>query len=346
MSSTRFLNAIPTDYHFSLPNKNSSASSKYTSDLSKTRRLETERRYAHERHDKILHQVLELEDHMGIAKRWTPDTTEYAETARYISERRYHRALDNLQRLVTQRLFELHRLNLSGIGQCPPLPQPSSHANLDSGYKARTHLAKSLQTRCKAIRSATEVYNRAAQALEPPHKPLDWTQVSRYSFLKEFTLLRNTRHNINNAPWVNPVIRETIKRFFRVRRAHEEIQRCNIEIRRLFTSIHDEGQQHSNILKVLIGQNSPIFGAVNEYCLHRRRVNALLLGQIQQVFNLGGFTGDATLGHRKGSQFVQADSEVGKYDSIDGDDAEGEGEDADDVESDQINGILDFVTSL
>ena len=304
MSSTRFLNAIPTDYHFSLPNKNSSASSKYTSDLSKTRCLETERRYAHKRHDKILHQVLKLEDHMGITKRWTPDTTEYAETACYISERRYHRALNNLQRLVTQRLFELHRLNLSGIGQYLSPPQPSSHANLDSGYKARTHLAKSLQTRCKAIRSATEAYNRAARALEPPCQALDWTQVSRYSFLKEFTLLQNTRHDINNTPWVNPVICKTIKRFFRVCRAHEEIQQCNIEIRRLFTSIHDEEQQHSNILKVLIGQKSPIFGAVNEYCLRRRRVNALLLGQIQQVFNIGGFTGDRTLGRRKGSQFV------------------------------------------
>jgi len=53
---------------------------------------------------------------MGIEKRWTPDTPEYAETVRYISERRYHQSLNNLQRLVTQRLFELHRLNLSGVG--------------------------------------------------------------------------------------------------------------------------------------------------------------------------------------------------------------------------------------
>ena len=53
---------------------------------------------------------------MGISKRWTPDTPEYVETARYIHERRYHQALNRLQRLVVQRLFELHRLNLSGIG--------------------------------------------------------------------------------------------------------------------------------------------------------------------------------------------------------------------------------------
>ena len=53
---------------------------------------------------------------MGISKRWTPDTPEYIETARYIHERQYHQALNRLQHLVVQRLFELHRLNLSGIG--------------------------------------------------------------------------------------------------------------------------------------------------------------------------------------------------------------------------------------
>jgi len=116
-SSTRFLNAIPTDYSFNLPDKNSSKSSTYTSELSKTRRLESERRHARERYDRLSHQVLELEVHMGITKRWTPTTPEYMETVGYISERRYHQTLNNLQRLVTQRLFELQRLNLSGIGR-------------------------------------------------------------------------------------------------------------------------------------------------------------------------------------------------------------------------------------
>jgi len=216
-------------------------------------------------------------------------------------------------------------------------------ANLGSGYKARTHLAKSLQTRCKAISGATEAYNRATRALDPPCPSLDWTQVSRYSFLEVFSLLRNTRHDISKAPWADPVVRETIKKFFRVRRAREEIQRCNVETRRLFTSIHDKAHKLSNTLKVLVEQKSPIFGAVNEYCARRRQVNALLLGQLQRVFDLDGFTGDRTLGCRKGTR-VQVDGKLGSYEHVEGDD--GEGEDADDVENGQIDGILDFVTSL
>ena len=91
-----------------------------------------------------------------------------------------------------------------------------------------------------------------------------------------------------------------------------------------------------------MGQKNPIFGAVNEYCVHCRRVNTLLLGQIQQVFDLDKFTGNKSLGCRKGSQGAQVDGELEKCDSEDDD----ETEDADDVANNQINGILDFVTSL
>lgn len=117
-SSAQFLHAVPSDYHFHLPS-NAITPTTYGTELSRTRRLESERRHARERQDQLLRQVLELEVQMGITKRWTLDTPEYVETARYIHERRYHRALNHLQRLVIQRLFELHRLNLSGIGTHP-----------------------------------------------------------------------------------------------------------------------------------------------------------------------------------------------------------------------------------
>lgn len=227
------------------------------------------------------------------------------------------------------------------------------------GYKARTHLAKSLQTRCKAIRNATEAYNRAVRVLDPPRPPLDWSQVSHYSFLDEFNLLRNTRHDISSAPWANPVVRETIKKFLRVHRAHEEINRCNIEIRRLFTSIHDEDRRFDIILKRLAGQNNVILGAVGEYCTRCRHVNALLLERIRCTFALDGFTGNMTVGLRKGdhsSCTVGLGISVG-YNNTIGNDIdhglqdgeglkEGDNEDVDDVDTDQIDRLITFVTSL
>lgn len=140
-----------------------------------------------------------------------------------------------------------------------------------------------------------------------------------------------------------------MKKFFRVRRAHEEIQCCNIEVRRLFTSIHNEYHWFAGVLEMLATQKSAILGAVSEYCTRRRRVNALLLGQIQGIFGLKGFTGNRKLGCRKGTQDVLGDEEYESGDHVvdDDDDDDGrDGGDVDDVEKDQLNGIIDFVASL
>lgn len=60
-----------------------------------------------------------MEVQMGILPgfRWTPVMPQYIATVKYLSERRYHRALDELQRLVVMRLFELSTMNLAQTGE-------------------------------------------------------------------------------------------------------------------------------------------------------------------------------------------------------------------------------------
>jgi hypothetical protein len=100
----------PTDYEFVEPSRS------YSSGLSKTRRLETQRRYLTEKHDKILHDVIQMESRMNIARRWQPSDMQYMKTVKYMATRKYQQALDHLHRLVVQRLFELHKVNLSKTG--------------------------------------------------------------------------------------------------------------------------------------------------------------------------------------------------------------------------------------
>lgn len=57
-----------------------------------------------------------MEDEFGIGVRWLPNSDEFKEAQVLIRERRYRRALDNLERLVVQRLFELSKLGMSGLG--------------------------------------------------------------------------------------------------------------------------------------------------------------------------------------------------------------------------------------
>jgi hypothetical protein len=94
-------------------------SSNNTDNLASTRRLESERRHAAERYERVSMEVCALEVEMGLTVRWTTSTPQYTEALKYIKTRKYHRALLKLQKLVTQRLFELHKLNVAQTGMFP-----------------------------------------------------------------------------------------------------------------------------------------------------------------------------------------------------------------------------------
>ena len=115
-ASTDFLNSTPVDYTFTSSASPADDGHLYAVNLSQTRKKETERHHLAERRDSILREVIATEVKMGIVNHWQPSNPEYLKTAGYMSRRKYHVALDNLQRLVVLRLFELHKLNLSQTG--------------------------------------------------------------------------------------------------------------------------------------------------------------------------------------------------------------------------------------
>lgn len=108
-ATTQFLQSIPEDYSFD-------ADAAKSADKSQTAQLETRRRHANERYNQILFDVLDMELRMGT-QRWEPSTPQYQATVKYIAERKYHRALNKVHRLVVLRLFELHKMNLSQTGK-------------------------------------------------------------------------------------------------------------------------------------------------------------------------------------------------------------------------------------
>jgi len=112
-ANVRFVTLTPDNFHTAAP----SLSQPYSHDLSTTRKLETERRYALELRENCLKQVVEMEVSMGIDRRWDPTSPEYVETLGYLSTRTYQRALEELQWLVIQRLFELHKMNILATGE-------------------------------------------------------------------------------------------------------------------------------------------------------------------------------------------------------------------------------------
>ncbi|KAJ3833909.1 hypothetical protein F5878DRAFT_545718 [Lentinula raphanica] len=268
----------PADYAFV------NASSSYSTNLSETRRIETKRKYLQEERNTILFKVAQMETVLDIHRRWEPQDAEYRKALKYMNKQTYREALLRLHRLVVQRLWELHKMNLS-----------------QTGYKMRTQIAAALQKRSKAIRGAVAKYNNAALNLEPPRPTVDWVKVSHYSFLDQFDILADTRYSMMEKPWAKPVIWELMMQVRRVSRAREEILRLNVELRRLHTSIVDEEQHFDVVLQRLESSGSPLHSPVLEYVQRRMGVNKLLLARIRNTYALPGFTGTPYAGTRESS---------------------------------------------
>ncbi|KAF5341224.1 hypothetical protein D9611_005927 [Ephemerocybe angulata] len=213
---------------------------------------EAKLRHATELYDKNLAAVIDLEKQLDISERWVEGSEEWVSAAVMHSKRRYMRCLDNLERLVVSRLFELSKVNMS-----------------QTGYKLRKHIAKSLQTRSQAIRNALEKYNAAAAALKPRAPKLTWDQVVEYAFLADFDLLRDSRQDVRNRPWAQPVPRAIMHQWFKIERAKEEVERVKIEIRRVVTFIADERRFLARALESLTAQDPTLAVHLSRH-IHRR----------------------------------------------------------------------------
>ncbi|KAJ6582652.1 hypothetical protein DFH09DRAFT_1309596 [Mycena vulgaris] len=112
------------------------------------------KQHARENYDKAINNVQGLELRINMETRWTPEDPEWQDAAALVSNYCYRHAVDNLEGLVVKRLLELTEVNQSGLA-----------------YKMRSHIAKALQVRSKAIRNALGRYNSAATAIVPHAEP-------------------------------------------------------------------------------------------------------------------------------------------------------------------------------
>lgn len=213
----------------------------------------------------------------------------------------------------------------------------------------RTHIAKSLQARCKAIKNAVKVYNNAAIALDPPRPTINWSAASHYKFLEDFAFLQGAQDELRLKPWSEPLGREILKMARRIDRAKEEIERCNVEARRLYTSILDEHDHFSSVQLQLREQGSPLCGVLDEFCDRRRRINSRHLQRLELMSQLDGFSGSLTRGMRDGivirSSVTSTPTNV--HDELGGvtDEDELTSEQEDNLEM-EVSGVIDYISSL
>ncbi|KAJ7727400.1 hypothetical protein B0H16DRAFT_1779478 [Mycena metata] len=225
--------------------------------------------------DRDMDAVMELEDRLGVKDRWTTTAPEWIAAVKAVKHKKFMEALNALEVLIVQRIFELTKVN-----------------QLETGYKMRKHIAKALQTRSEVVKNAIDRYNLAALAMDPPSPTLTWSEVVEYVFLADFEFLRATDGELNEKPWTRPACRLAMTMYFKIVRAREEIVRLNVEIRRLVTWISDEDE-------FLRGKEAEAreFGRthmavlIRTYRLERARSDMGHMKHIWSLAKMPGFTG-------------------------------------------------------
>ena len=245
-------------------------------------------------------ELIRYEEEHNIDVRWLPDSEIYKATQKLLVERSYRRAIDNLERLVVQRLFELTKLGMNGVGKLCIISLFRGYTNTYLGYKLRDKISKALRTRSGAIQTALKQYNDAAALLNPPRDPLTWSTVLKAATVAEFDLLRDTRTDISRLPWTEPPRREAMTYYFGIKRAREEIVRLNIEITRLITFMFDVHVDYYHAIQRHMIEDPPLARSLSQQWQYEDRINESVVHKLVQASQLPGFTGKLSIGSRIG----------------------------------------------
>ncbi|KAF7371734.1 hypothetical protein MVEN_00029900 [Mycena venus] len=236
-----------------------------------------------------LEAVIDMEERLQITKRWTTTSPGWVAAVKQLKEKKFMDALNSLELLIVEQIFELTKVNCSG-----------------TAYKMQTHIAKSLKAWCGAVQNAIQHYNIAARALEPPAPELTWDQVVEYAFLADFDFLRVTDEDVLKKPWSRPAYRLAMDSYFKIERAREEIVWLNNEIRRLVTWINDEDhflrKQESEMANA---GDTDLAVLVRRYRLERGRSDMGHMKHLWRLAKTPGFTGSILPGLSKEVQDAQ-----------------------------------------
>lgn len=234
-------------------------------------------------------EVLRYEEEHSIETRWLQTSKEYSDALVLMRERKYRRAIDQLERLVVQRLFEMTKLGMSGVGMRSLFNNPL--CSCTAGYKMREKISKSLKTRAEAIHTALRNYNNAAAQLNPPREQLSWESVINAGSIADLDILRDTRQDIRSLIWAQPSHREGMVLYFGIKRAKEEILRLNVEIERLLTFLYDSHVDFYLAISRNIIPNPALAFELSEQWRYQDRISEDVVQRLVQTSHLDGFSG-------------------------------------------------------
>jgi len=203
-----------------------------------------------------MNEVEEIERHLGIEERWQPGDPKYLEIESWIKHKEFITAVEELEGRVVQRLFELSKANLAS-----------------TGYKLRRQISRNITRRSLALRTSLDRYNTLAPQQDPPRAIIQYAEIANYAWLGDFDLLKHSRHDILSRPWSDATNREACTKYFKYKRAREELVGLNVEVWRLQEWVDSEDEHLTAISTNLLNSQPLLAAEVSEFATVQRRIN-------------------------------------------------------------------------
>ncbi|KAK7023211.1 hypothetical protein R3P38DRAFT_2532020, partial [Favolaschia claudopus] len=174
----------------------------------------------------------------------------------------------------------------------------------------------------------------------------------RYGFLSDFDLLRDTTDSVRSKPWTRPAYRLAMDKYFKICRAREEIQRLNVEIRRLVTWIDDEDKFLRGKYLSFKESDPSLAIQIDLYRRRRARFDRTHMERLWALAKTPGFTGSVSPGislERQAELARDMDVEMeepGEFDRRwnegreEGWEDQGSGDEGEDAEQEKVSGLL------
>ena len=267
----------------------------YTTSVQWTARVEASCRSAQNQLTIVIHTVADLEMCLLLQEPWTVESPQYKDTIKYIHQCQYHWALDKLEQLVVQQLFELSKANVLGMGKLQPITY-MTYSNIEYcllGYKVRESISRTLKTQGKAIHTALNKYNNIAPKMNLPAPILQWRHLMEYRFISKFELLKHahSHHNITTEPWVLPLNHKMALKHHKINWVHEEMHRIHYKAPWLHTSIHDEHILYTWHINCLHESNPSLAFMLKRIWAVQWHVNNTHMKHLNALEHLDGYAG-------------------------------------------------------
>jgi len=219
------------------------------------------------------------------------------------------------------------------------------------GYKLCKHLAQALYRRCATICKAISYYNDLAPLQKPPRPLLVYSEVVNYVTFSEFEILKHSGHDVLSKEWATLANQQAANKYFKIKRAEEEIHRCNVKVARVQAWVDKEDKVMSGAVAAH-ERSDPTFAAhlkvLQIQCCH---VNNHLCTRLGQIYKLPGYSGPpsrvtASSVPSPPSSVPSTSPDTGLEDHVDGSCLDDDDEPRDDEDKDKLLRMTDTLVKI